>query len=189
MSCLRKSMAERFTKESRLISYFLRHHPEEIEGGADSQGWVNIDSLVKEVAKKYKHFDREILDIIVAEDEKTRYKIQESKIRASQGHSAEYVKIDFKRETPPDTLFHGTSSNVVSLIFKEGIKAQRRHYVHLSELESTAKSVGTRHGPPALIMIDSKEMHDKGIEFYKADNGVWLTRFVDPAYILSIQYP
>lgn len=182
-------MAERFTKESRLISYFLRHHPEEIDGGADSQGWVDIGSLVKEVAKKYKHFNREILDIIVAEDEKTRYRVEGSKIRASQGHSTEYVKIDYKPETPPDTLFHGTSTDVVSLIFKEGIKAQRRHYVHLSEQKTTAKAVGARHGAPALLMIDSKDMHENGIEFYKADNGVWLTKFVDPNYILSIQYP
>lgn len=59
-----------------------------------------------------------------------------------------------------------------------------RHHVHLSPDEQTAKIVGARHGPPLVILIDAKRMAADGCVFYKTENNVWLTDFIDPKYML-----
>jgi putative RNA 2'-phosphotransferase len=53
----------------------------------------------------------------------------------------------------------------------------------LSTSIEIAKSVGERHGKPVIFEIDCKKMYKDGIEFYCADNGVWLTEFVHKRYL------
>ena len=61
-----------------------------------------------------------------------------------------------------------------------------RLYVHLSKDFETAKKVGARHGECVVLIINAKKMYEDGIKFYISENGVWLTEYVDPRYILSI---
>ena len=56
------------------------------------------------------------------------------------------------------------------------------HQVHLSADIETAINVGKRHGKPVILKINAAKMHEKGIEFYQSENGVWLTEYVDPRY-------
>ena len=64
------------------------------------------------------------------------------------------------------------------------LKKMKRHHVHLSPDQHTAKAVGSRHGSPVVIPIDAKKMAEDGHMFYKTDNNVWLTDFVDPKYFI-----
>ena len=77
----------------------------------------------------------------------------------------------------------GTSERFLANIRREGLKPGRRHYVHLSVDENTAIAVGSRHGRPVVLKIEAKLMHLNGYTFYKAENGVWLTRSVPPQFI------
>lgn len=61
-----------------------------------------------------------------------------------------------------------------------------RLYVHLSKDIETAVQVGKRHGDCVVLLINAKRMYENGIKFYLSENGVWLTEYVDPKYILSI---
>lgn len=63
-------------------------------------------------------------------------------------------------------------------IKKQGLIAGERHYVHLSADEATARKVGARHGSPVILTVKAEEMATRGIPFWQAENGVWLTSTV-----------
>jgi putative RNA 2'-phosphotransferase len=108
-------------------------------------------------------------------------------IRAVQGHSRE-VNLGLLPQIPPIYLYHGTAQKFVSSILLEGIKPQSRQQVHLSAVEETAQQVGQRHGKPVVLIIQSLKMYESGLPFYIAENDVWLTDYVAPAFI-TLQQP
>lgn len=174
-------------KLGRYISYLLRHHPEDLELNMDSEGWVNTKELIKNINDKSKyHITIDMLREIVRTDSKQRYmfKLNERFIRACQGHSIKTLNLKFKELKPPDVLYHGTSFANYQLIKKFGIKPMNRQYVHLSLDVETAINVGKRHGDVKIIKINAKQMYHDGIKFYKSDNGIWLTDFVDTRYFI-----
>jgi len=66
---------------------------------------------------------------------------------------------------------------------KTGINKMSRNYVQLSSDIDTATTVGSRHGTPIILKVDSRKMSDDGIKFYLSNNNVWLTEYVDTKYI------
>jgi putative RNA 2'-phosphotransferase len=168
------------TRTSKSLSYVLRHNPKSIGLILDKQGWANVADLLS----KNKHLTLELLKEVVAKDNKQRYSFNEdgTKIRANQGHSIN-VDLGLKAVEPPDILFHGTATRFLDSIMENGLVAGTRNHVHLSADNETAVKVGSRHGKPVVLKIKSGEMHKKGIQFYKSENGVWLTNNVPIQYI------
>lgn len=76
-------------KISKYLSMILRHRPQAAGIELDAHGWADIDELLAGMQKRYPLFDREMLEQIVARDEKQRYAFDEThaRIRANQGHS------------------------------------------------------------------------------------------------------
>ena len=187
----KNSMAasEAHVKESRFLALILRHKPEEAGISLDEHGWANVDELVAGIAAK-RPFTREMLEEIVATDAKGRYSFDENHmlIRANQGHSVN-VDVELKQEEPPAVLYHGTAERSLESIFDQGLIPKGRLYVHLSPDEETAIKVGSRHGSPAVLIVDAAEMHAAGITFYLSSNGVWLTKHVPPEYINVLKRP
>jgi putative RNA 2'-phosphotransferase len=164
------------------IAYILRHNPGKIH--MDDQGWIYVNDLLTNLA-----IPKSALDIIVQYDDKNRYSYSDDglKIRANQGHSLSFVKINFKEIKPPKILYHGTSPAVKNNILKTGILKRSRNFVHLSDNKETAYKVGLRHSSPSepiIFNIDSEKMYNDGIKFYLSDNNVWLVDIVLPKYIL-----
>ena len=58
-----------------------------------------------------------------------------------------------------------------------------RQYVHLSQSEETALTVGRRHGEPVVLYIMAKTMYEEGYKFYLSENKVWLVDNVPIKYI------
>ena len=174
-------------KLSKFISLILRHKPEEIGISIDQSGWAKVEDLIIGINKSGRNIDMNILEEIVRTDNKQRYSFSEdkTKIRANQGHSIP-VKVELKELEPPNTLYHGTATKSLEGIKQLGIKSMSRLYVHLSKDFETAKQVGSRHGECVILAINAKRMYEDGIKFYLSENGVWLTEYVDPKYILSI---
>lgn len=170
-------------KTSRYISMLLRHKPEAADITLDEYGWAKVDELIAGVSKT--HFlDMDILEEIVATDDKQRYSFNENKtlIRANQGHSID-VDVQLEECVPPAYLWHGTGMKYVDSIRKEGLKSKSRLYVHLSYEYETAVNVGSRHGQPYVFKIDARRMSEDGFKFYKSINGVWLTEYVPQKYL------
>lgn len=170
-------------KVSKYISLILRHKPEEAGISLDAHGWANVNDLINGVSKIYK-FDMEMLEEIVATDDKQRYSFNEdkTKIRANQGHSVN-VDVGFEEGEPPESLYHGTAEKYVNGIKETGIMKKSRLYVYLSADYDTAVMVGKRHGKPVVFCVKSGQMHIDGYKFFKTKNGTWLTDFVPVEYL------
>ncbi|MEU9782086.1 RNA 2'-phosphotransferase [Streptomyces phaeochromogenes] len=181
-------MDERRTvKVSKYLSKHLRHQPERIGLTLDEGGWVEIETLMAAAQAHGFRFTRDELDHVVANNDKRRFAIEGSRIRASQGHSVE-VDLGLAAATPPAYLYHGTVSHSLDAIRAEGLRPMNRHDVHLSPDRETATRVGARRGRPVVLSVDAAAMHRDGHEFRVSANGVWLTAAV-PARYLRIPAP
>ncbi len=171
-------------QDSKLLSFVLRHKPETIGIVLDENGWINVHELLEKIKIKNESFTFERLQQVVAENDKQRFSFNADKtrIRANQGHSID-IDLGLPPKMPPAILYHGTASTNVESIKKSGIIKGKRQHVHLSIDTETATKVGTRHGKPIILIIDTKSMHEDGILFYCSDNGVWLTDFINIKYI------
>lgn len=176
-------MDERRTvKVSKYLSKHLRHQPERIGLTLDEAGWVEIDTLIAACAAHGFRFDRAELDHVVATNDKRRFAIEGTRIRASQGHSIE-VDLGLPPATPPPYLFHGTVARNLDAIRAEGLRPMNRHAVHLSADRETATRVGARRGRPVVLSVDAGAMHKDGHVFRVSENGVWLTESVPVRYL------
>ena len=176
-------MDERRTvKVSKYLSKHLRHQPERIGLTLDEAGWVEIDVLMAAAAAHGFRFTREELDHVVAENDKKRFAVDGTRIRASQGHSVE-VDLGLPPATPPAYLYHGTVARSLDAIRAEGLRPMNRHDVHLSPDRETATRVGARRGRPVVLSVDAAAMHRDGHVFHVSANGVWLTKAVPPEYL------
>jgi putative RNA 2'-phosphotransferase len=177
-------MSRDLVRDSKFLSYVLRHAPDSIGLTLGENGWVAVDELLVKAAAAGKPLDRDTLEEIVATSDKKRFSLSEdgSLIRAAQGHSVA-VELGLTPVVPPETLYHGTATRFLKSIRAEGLKPGSRQQVHLSGDEATATAVGQRHGKPVVLRIASGAMHRSGHAFYRADNGVWLTDRVPPEFL------
>lgn len=166
-------------KQGKKLAYLLRHDK---TYSFDRWGWRSIEDLILN-----HHFTRMELEAVVMNDNKLRYEFSDdkSRIRACQGHSIE-VDVELLETCPPLLLYHGTSIKSLDSIQQHGIHRGKRLYVHLSETISEAMQIGSRHGNPVVLSIDTFRMLKAGCKFYRSRNGVWLTDFVDVKYISQI---
>ncbi|KIE18330.1 hypothetical protein DS62_11770, partial [Smithella sp. SC_K08D17] len=87
---------------------------------------------------------------------------------------------------PPEFLYHGTVQNSLINILKKGLLPMGRQYVHLSIDRSTAEMVGSRRkGDLVVLTIRAKEAFLNNIQFYKEENGIWLSDQIPSKYIVE----
>lgn len=179
-------MNNQLDKNSKFLSYILRHQPEAIGITLDADGWVDINYLILQANQHGKSLSQELIKEIVETNDKKRFTISKDglKIRAAQGHSTKQVEINYAEQIPPEFLYHGTATRFIDSIKEQGLIAGNRHYVHLSCDEQTANAVGKRHGKPIVLKVKALLMYQQGFKFYLADNGVWLTNTVPTNFLL-----
>lgn len=77
-------------KLSKLVSYILRHKPEEYDISLDKEGWVDIPELIKQITSRhtiYDGIDINVFEEITQTSGKQRFEIKANRIRAFYGHS------------------------------------------------------------------------------------------------------
>ena len=173
-------------KASKRLAYVLRHGPDSIGITLSTDGWVDIDVLLKALAAHGMRLERDELMAVVAGNDKRRFAVQENRIRANQGHSVD-VDLGYAAATPPEVLYHGTASRNLTSIFASGLVRGDRQHVHLSADVDTARKVGARHGFPVVLSINTQEMLSLGYEFFVSDNDVWLTAQVPPEFLITLE--
>ncbi|WP_017572911.1 RNA 2'-phosphotransferase [Nocardiopsis halotolerans] len=171
-------------RASRFLSRALRHDPDQAGIRLDPQGWAEVDELLAGCRRRGMHLSRAALQEIVDTNDKRRFALSPdgTRIRARQGHS---VRVDLGLEpcTPPTLLYHGTVGRFLPAITTGGLRPMKRHDVHLSPDEETARGVGARRGTPVVLTVAAGRMHDDGHVFRVTDNGVWLVAAVPPEYL------
>ncbi|MGY1729229.1 RNA 2'-phosphotransferase [Geodermatophilus sp. SYSU D01062] len=169
---------------SKRLAYVLRHRPDSVGITLDEAGWVDVDVLLAALAAHGMPLTRGGLDRVVAGNDKRRFAYDpgRTRIRASQGHSVP-VALGYAAEPPPAVLFHGTPVRHLPSILAEGLRPGRRHAVHLSPDEATARRVGERRGRAAVLRVDAAGVAATGAVFTRSANGVWLVDAVPPAFL------
>lgn len=175
---------------SGYMSFLLRHEPWDIDLQMDVRGWVCADALIEGINKKKGcGLDRTLLEEIVKEDKKGRYRFNEdrSKIKACQGHSIPWVIPEMEFLAPPTFLYHGTTTAAAEKIMKSGaISRMSRHAVHMQEDPARAWESACRwHLTPVVLKINAGEMSRSGFVFGKTENDVWCTDSVPIAYVVG----
>jgi len=169
---------------SKLISYWLRHHPEDGNLTIDDFGWVAVTDLLNALTLKGQVFTFAEIEELSRSFDKVRWEfsVTGDKIRATHGHSIEVI-LDEKTSQPPALLYHGTASNKIANIKEHGLLPMQRQFVHLSTNKDVALSVGKRHGRALLIEIDTAPLTKAGWKFYKTSDNVWLTTKIPNEYL------
>ncbi|SDY98787.1 putative RNA 2'-phosphotransferase [Collimonas sp. OK242] len=178
-------MSKQLSEISKFLSYVLRHEPDAIGITLDIDGWADISSLIAAAVNHGKQLDRDLIHSVVATSDKKRFAISEDglRIRAVQGHSIESVDINYAEKVPPEFLYHGTATRFLGSIRKNGLLPGSRQYVHLSQDDQTALTVGQRHGKSVVLKIRALLMQQQGYIFFQAENGVWLVDHVPTSFL------
>jgi putative RNA 2'-phosphotransferase len=173
---------------SKRLSYVLRHAPASIGITLDEAGWVDVDVLLAALARHGVRIDRRRLEEVVASDGKQRYALDPTgtRIRASQGHSVP-VDLGYAPQAPPPELFHGTPLRDLPAILQQGLVRGHRHAVHLSPDPGTARAVGLRRGPCAVLSVDAAALAAGGAVSTRSANGVWLVAAVPPQHLSVLE--
>jgi putative RNA 2'-phosphotransferase len=134
---------------------------------------------------------REALDTIVAENNKSRFQIAGLRIRAVQGHSEgtpvtrEGLERSWEVVSADDPVFHGTTIDAArSILVGEGIHSAARSHVHLAP--ATTSVVGKRHEVQVLLVVSPVRLRAAGQTLWRAPNGVLLTRAVPAGAIVDV---
>ncbi|MFF0446055.1 RNA 2'-phosphotransferase [Streptomyces sp. NPDC004609] len=172
----------RTVRVSKYLSKHLRHQPERIGITLDENGWVEVDELIRAAAAHSFPFTRAELDHVVAVNDKRRFTVDGTRIRANQGHTVE-VDLGLPPVEPPAYLYHGTVARNLDAIRADGLRPMARHHVHLSPDRETATRVGARRGRPVVLSVESGAMHRAGHVFRVSANGVWLADSVPPQFL------
>jgi putative RNA 2'-phosphotransferase len=173
---------------SKRLAFVLRHDPGSVGLTLDPAGWVAVDDLLAALAVHGTVVSRQELERLVASSDQQRFAFDDSRtrIRANQGHSAP-VDLGYAPEAPPAVLFHGTPVRNLAPILAGGLRPGGRHAVHLSPDVPTARRVGRRRGPCAVLQVDAGALHADGVAFTRSPNGVWLVAAVPPAYLTVLE--
>jgi len=179
-----KNVENKHIRISKFLSLVLRHKPETIGITLDSEGWADVNELIRKSFDAGVTLDRPMLRQVVEGGEKKRFSFSPDglRIRANYGHSIPVLPVHEPVE-PPEFLYHGTAEEFVPSIEKDGIGPGTRQYVHLVEDMKTAVEVGSRHGEPAVVTVKAKTMYECGYEFFRTESGIWLTREVPKEHI------
>jgi putative RNA 2'-phosphotransferase len=178
-------MADRkVIKASKFLSYVLRHDPGSIGLELEDGGWVDVAELIRCASEGGVSLTEEVIEDVLSAGGKQRFSLNEdgSRLRANYGHSVP-VELEMEPCVPPRTLYHGTATRFLNLIFHQGVTPRRRQFVHLSADRETAAEVGRRHGEPVVLVVDSGRMSDEGAEFFVAPDDIWLTKSIPVEFI------
>lgn len=177
---------ESIAKASKKLSWLLRHGAEEAGVAMDAAGWVAVSDALKVVK-----IGRAELDLVIAENNKSRLEIAGDRIRACQGHSREGMPVTLEAleaswdlHEGRESIWHGTHVAAARSIGREGILPGERTHVHLAD--GTESRVGKRANVDLLIEVSPDRLRAAGFPIYRSSNGVLLCRRVPPEAFIGL---
>lgn len=170
---------------SKFLSYILRHNPYNFGLQPDEYGFVDLEKVIEILQTKFPKFDACRFRKLILNEFQERFEVRENKIRARYGHTIEVKPLGME-ENIPNVLYHGTARRNLKSILTEGLKSQRRKFVHLSTDKQSALRVGKRYdSQPVILKIDVRKAKSKGVKFWKEGNVVVATDV--PAECIQIE--
>ncbi|MBL7062818.1 MAG: RNA 2'-phosphotransferase [Anaerolineae bacterium] len=180
----------RLIKLGKFLALILRHQPERFALELDDEGWTSLPEVM-EILRGLPNFRwatrADVMQVIEegTGDGKRRFEVQGNRIRARYGHSLARP-IRYEPCAPPPFLYHGTSPDALETIRREGLRPMERQYIHLSPDRETVIRVGARHTDhPVVLTVRAAEAHAEGVEFYRADEAVYLAKQIPREFLDS----
>ncbi len=171
---------------SKTLSHMLRHEPEKYGIELQPGGWCSIRDVLKALKQSSSTFDsveRQDIQDMVDTQSKRRHQIVGDNIRAVYGHSVD-AHANLPSSVPPDTLYHGTTSEALQSILASGLNPMKRQFVHLYDNPEATELVAQRHGNNTVILrIDAKGLSAAGQQFFHAEKNIWLTSRIEPQWL------
>ncbi|KAK7031619.1 tRNA 2'-phosphotransferase [Favolaschia claudopus] len=169
---------------SRELSYLLRHGATKAGLRIRSDGYVELEALLKHRSLQGLDFDK--LETIVRNDPKKRYRLSKRPcngkqvwfVRANQGHSIPHVLGGLTRLHAARQItmaVHGTTMNAWNIISKQGLSRMSRDHIHFAQSITGEVISGMRASSEVYIFIDVARAIDAGLAFYLSSNDVVLT--------------
>lgn len=120
---MKKQLANELSKK---LSWLLRHGLVEAKINYDNYGWANIDDVIN-----FLNVSIEDLLFVVSSNNKDRFAIDGTMIRANQGHSIKLDNIEesWTKYIDNNVIFHGTMKSNVPSIMANGILPGKRTHV------------------------------------------------------------
>lgn len=172
-------------RQSKHLSWLLRHGALESGLTMDSAGWAPVDAVLA-----LTRISRSTLEELVRTDGKQRLQLDGDRIRACQGHSLsgtpvtqEGLESSWSVWDGAGPLWHGTRVEFVESILRTGIVAQARSHVHLAA--ALDSRVGKRAQVAVMLELDPAAIRAAGQEIYISPNGVVLVRHIPSAAIIG----
>ncbi|CAI9764799.1 unnamed protein product [Fraxinus pennsylvanica] len=179
----------------RLLTRILRHMASELKLDMRSDGYVNVQDLLKLKLKTFANIPLHLHTVddvreAVRKDNKQRFSLLEENgellIRANQGHTIAIVETESLLKpilSPEEVLVcvHGTYKKNLESILERGLKCMKRLHVHFSCGLPTDGEVisGMRRDVNLLIFLDVRKAMEDGMKLYMSDNRVILTEGFD----------
>ena len=178
------------TSISKTLSWILRHHAKELGLDITTDGWVNLEQLLKLPQILSKHADITLIQKVVAENDKKRFELKQDGvqwyIRAVQGHTISDVIEEGLMDLITDPklypiVIHGSYAKNWESIKGGGLNKMKRNHIHLAQgLPGEGKVIsGMRGSCNMIIEIDICKAMADGIKFYLSKNNVILTEGVE----------
>jgi len=178
-------------KLSKLMSYILRHRPDEFGLVLDGDGFIPLKELHKAITEEEGWSYVRMTDIqeVIFSVDRERFEVEEKLIRASYGHSIP-ERIKYEPCVPPKTLYHGTRRKAYPSILRHGLRPMGREYIHLATSEALALRIGRRRDPnPVMLLIHAGRAHQEGIVLYRANELIFLVEDLPVEYFTGPTLP
>ena len=200
---------------SKLLSQLLRHKAMELGVAIDADGWVALSDALAQIngprlrelvgnagklgsheyteAHVREYTEADVRDVVDAND-KRRFVIDGTEIRAAQGHDmpgvGEKQGEPLTLKTSPEVAVHGSYVQHVQAILEQGLSRMSRHHVHLAKglLREEGVISGMRRNAELFIWVNVHEAIKGGLTFYESANSVILCSgkngdgIIPPAY-------
>lgn len=181
------SHRHRLTALSKLLSYILRHRPDEFGLVLDEEGFVSLKELQQAINEEegWGYVRRDHILEVVYNSDRDRFEIQGDKIRATYGHSFPQ-RVPYEPVAPPKILYHGTRRRSYPSILELGLLPMGRQYVHLTPSRELAERIGRRRDPhPLILEVHAQKASEAGVTFYQPTPLIYLTERVPPEYVMG----
>jgi len=173
-----------FSKQSKKLSWLLRHHLDDLGVPYRPDGFVRFSDLVR--VPKFRGLSLKNVQEVVRNDNKQRFALSEIDgewhVRANQGHTIPGIDPDqlltrLSRDAIPPDCIHGTTLKAWEAIQHMGLCRMARNHVHFAQGLPGASGVisGMRASSEVLIHLDVAKAMDMGCLFFLSQNGVLLS--------------
>ena len=189
------SLTKRHRKIAHNMTRFLRFEGKDFIA---SDGFAEIDDLIREISNPNSNITPEDIALIVDNCTKQRFTIESSRIRCNQGHGIhvpvpdlDTIEITLTNIDEAGVCAHGTTEEALTKI-RESNKLDRmdRYHIHLAEKmpnDPDLKS-GMRDSSEVIILLDVEKCLRDGIPLRKSTNGVILSTGKGDTGAIPVEY-